>query len=234
MRGFLGFVLVLLAGLVVAALVIVPIVARPIVTDAVRAALPFEDQPVAIEVDINPVSLLLGTIDEIHVTGTALEAEGAIIGDLDMTVTGVSAGSRTFGTVSGRLRNVELPFVQASTLVITSIELDGPYGNVDAVAMLDVRASLALIGNAFADAGVPVEQLELIDGGAAFAILGQRVEVQLGVDDGALVLPDVGGTGPLVIVEPGPDDPWRLTAVRVTPSGFEVDVALEPEGVLGG
>jgi hypothetical protein len=232
MRGFLGFVLVLLATLAVAALVIVPIVVRPIVEDAVRAALPFEDQPLGIEVDVNPVSLLTGTIDRIRVTGTGLEAEGAIIGELDMTVTDVSTTTQRFRTATGRLAAVELPFVQSSTLVITSIELDGPYGDVDALARLDVRASLALIGNAFADAGIPVEEIELIDGGAAFTLLGQRVEVQLAVDQGALVFPDVGGGGPLVIVEPGPDDPWRLTGVRITPSGFEIDVALEPEGVL--
>lgn len=233
MRGFFGFVLVLLATLAVAALVIVPIAVRPIVEDAVRAALPFEDQPLAITVDVNPVSLLSGTIDRIHVTGTALEAEGAIIGELDMTVTDVSTTTHRFRTASGRLANVELPFVQSSTLVITSIDLDGPYGDVDAVARLDVRASLALIGNAFADAGVPIEELELVEGGAAFVILGQRVAVQLAIDQGALVMPDVGGGGPLVVLEPGPDDPWRLTAVRMTPSGLEIDVALEPEGVLG-
>ncbi len=233
MRGFLGFVVLLLAALAVAALAIVPIVARPIVADAVRAALPFGNQPVEIEVDLNPVGLLLGTIDRIHVTGSGLQAEGAVIGELDMTITDVSTSSRTFRTASGRLRDIELPFVQASTLVITSIVLDGPYGDVDAVALLDVRASLTLIGNTFADAGVAVEQLELIDGGVAFVILGQRVEVPLAVDEGALVLPDVGGGGQMVVVEPGPDDPWRLTGVRVTPSGFEVDVALEPEGMLG-
>ena len=123
--------------------------------------------------------------------------------------------------------------MQSSTLKITSIELDGPYGDVAAVAMLDVRASLAVIGNAFADAGVAVDGLELIDRGIAFSILDQRVEVPLAVDAGALVLPDVLG-GPLVVVEPGPDDPWRLTGVRVTTSGFEIDVQLEPERMLGG
>ncbi len=233
MRGFLGFVVLLLAALVIAALVIVPTVVRPIVADAVREALPFGDQPLDIEVDLDPIDLLAGTVDRIHVTGRGLEAEGAIIGELDMTVTDVSTTAHTFRTVTGRLANVELPFVQASTLVITSIELDGPYGDVDAVAILDVPASLALVGNAFADAGVPVEEIELIEGGVAFIVLGQRIEVPVAVDEGALELPDVGGA-PLVIVEPGPDDPWRLTAVRVTSSGFSIDVALEPEGVLGG
>ncbi|HET9852342.1 MAG TPA: hypothetical protein VFP56_07535 [Candidatus Limnocylindrales bacterium] len=231
MRGFLGFVFVLLAALVVAALVIVPIVARPIVADTVREALPFRDQPVNVEVELNPVGLLAGTIDRIHVSGTGLRAEGAVIGELDMTVTNVSTTDHRFRTASGRLRNVELPFVQSSTLTITSIELDGPYGDVAAVALLDVRASLAVIGNAFADAGIAVDGLELVDGGIAFSILDQRVEVAVAVDAGALVIPDVLG-GPLVIVEPGPDDPWRLTAVRATTSGFEIDVALEPEGML--
>jgi hypothetical protein len=234
MRGFLGFALVLVVALAVAALLIVPIVVRPIVTDAVRAALPFGDQPVAVEVDLDPVGLLLGTVDRIHVTGTSLAVEGAVIGDLDMTVSGVSTSSRRFRTVTGLLRNVELPFVTASSVLITSIKLDGPYGDVDATALLDVRASLALIGNAFADAGLPVDSLELTDGGVAFNVLGQHIEVPVAVDAGALVLPDVAGTGQVVIVEPGPDDPWRLTAVRATPGGFEFDVALEPEGVLGG
>jgi hypothetical protein len=232
MRGFLAFVFVLLAALAVAALVIVPIVVRPIVADTVRAALPFGDQPVNVDVELNPVGLLSGTIDRIHVTGTGLRAEGAVIGELDMTLTNVSTTDHRFRTASGRLRNVELPFVQSSTLTITSIELDGPYGDVAAMALLDVRASLAVIGNAFADAGIAVEGLELIDGGIAFSILDQRVEVPLAVDAGALVLPDVLG-GPLVVVEPGPDDPWRLTGVRVTRSGFEIDVQLEPEGMLG-
>ena len=233
MRGFVGFVLVLLAALVVAALVIVPVVARPIVADTVREALPFGDQPVDIEVELNPLGLLAGTIDRIHVTGAALRVEGAVVGELDMTVTDVSTVNRRFRTASGRLRDVQLPFVQSETLTITSIELDGPYGDVAAVALLDVRASLAMIGNAFADAGLAIEGLELIDGGVAFVVLDQRVEVPLAVDAGALVLPEVLG-GPLVVVEPGPDDPWRLTGVRVTTSGFEVDVQLEPEGMLGG
>lgn len=234
MRGFLGFAFLLLAALAVAALLIVPMVARPIVVDAVRAALPFRDQPVDVEVQLNPVALMLGTIDRVHVTGKALEAEGAVIGDLDITVMDVSTSSHRFRAVEGLLRDVQLPYVAGTPIAITSIELDGKYGNVAATARLDVRASLALIGNAFGDAGIPLESLELVDGGVAFSVLGQRVEVPLEVDEGALVLADVAGGGPMTIVEPGPDDPWHLTAVRATVGGFEIDVALQPEDVLGG
>ena len=230
MRGFLGIVVLLLVALVAAALVAVPTIVRPIVVDAVRAASPFGDQPIDVEVEIDPVALMLGSIDRIHVTGANLEAEGASIAGLDLTLTHVLTGDHTFRSMSGRLTGVSLPFVQSSTLVIDTIELSGRSGDVSAVVRLDLRAALALIGNAFADAGIAVESLELAEGGVAFVLFNQRVVVPVSVDTGALVIPDVAG-GLLVIVEPGPDDPWRITGVAVTPSGMEVQVSLEPEPV---
>lgn len=232
MRGFLGFAFVLVAALVVAALVVVPMVARPIVVDAVRAALPFEGQPLDVEVELNPVGLLLGSVDSIHVTGHDLEARGASIGDLDVTVTDVSTSDHRFRSATGVLRDIELPDVAATPIKISSVTLDGPYGDVQATARLDVQGSLALVGNAFADAGLPVDGLELTEGGVAFSILGQQIEVPLAIDHGALVLPDVAGLGPMVILQPGSDDPWRITAVRAAPGGFELDVSLQPDGVL--
>lgn len=234
MRGFLGFAFLLVVALVLAALVVVPAVARPIVVDAVREVSPFGDQPIDVEVDVSPVALLLGTVDRIRVTGTGLETEGVLIGSLDLSIHDVSTSNRTFRALDGRLSAVALPFVTSSVLVIDSISLSGTSGDVDAVARLDLRASLSLVGNAFADAGVPVDGLELVAGGVAFNVLGQRVTVPLGVDAGALVIPDVAGGGPLVVVEPGPDDPWRITGVEVTPSGLEIHAALEPDGVVEG
>ena len=232
MRGFLGFVVLLLVALAVAAIVVVPAIVRPMVVDAVRTASPFGDQPIEVEVEINPVTLMLGSIDRIRVTGANLQAEGVDIAVVDLTLTDVLTGSRTFAGLSGRLTGVSLPFVQSSTLVIETIELSGPSGDVTATSRLDLRASLALIGNAFADAGIAVESLELVDGGVAFGLFNQRVVVPVGVDTGALLIPDVAG-GQLVIVEPGPDDPWRITGVAVTPSGMEILVLLEPEEVVG-
>lgn len=232
MRRFLGFVVLLLVALGVAAVVVVPMLVRPMVVDTVRAVLPFDDQPIEVEVEINPMSLLLGSIDRIHVTGSDLSAEGADIAGLELTLTHVLTGDRTFERLTGRLTGVALPFVQRETLVIDTIELSGQSGDVSAVARLDLRAALALVGNAFADAGIAVDSLELVDGGVAFALFDQRVVVPVGVDTGALLIPDVAG-GQLVIIEPGPDDPWRITGVGVTPSGMEVHVSFEPGGVPG-
>ena len=227
MRGFFGFVVLLLAALAVAALVLLPIVVRPMVADAVRGASPFGDAPLEVEVDINPVSLLLGTVDRIRVTGVGLQAEGADIAALDLTLTDVETGSHRFREASGRLTGVALPFVQATPLVIETIELSGGSGNLVATAIFDLRGTLALIGNAFAEAGIAVDSLEVVEGGVAFAFFDQRVVVPVGADGGELVIPDVAGAGPLVIVAPGPDDPWRITGVAIGPTGMEVDVSLE-------
>jgi hypothetical protein len=216
------------ALLAVAALVVVPLIVRPMVVDAVREASPFGDAPLEVEVDINPVSLLLGTVDRIRVTGAGLQAEGADIAALDLTLTDVETGSHRFRQASGRLTGVTLPFVQASTLVIETIELSGPSGDLAATASFDLRGTLALIGNAFAEAGIAVDSLEVVEGGIAFGFFDQRVVVPVGADGGALVIPDVAGGGPLVIVAPGPDDPWRVTGVAIGPTGMEVDVSLEP------
>ena len=232
MRGFLGLVVLLVVALVVAALVVVPMIVRPMVVDAVREASPFGDAPLEVEVDIDPVSLLLGSIDRVRVTGSNLQAEGADIAGIDLTLTDVSTSTRTFRSLTGRLSGVVLPFVQSTELFVGTIELSGSSGDLEAVARLDLRSALALIGNAFADAGIAVDSLELTDGGVAMVLFNQRVEVPVGADAGALVLPNVLG-GPLVIVQPGPDDRWRITGAAVTPAGMDVHISLEPDEVAG-
>ena len=226
MRGFLAFVLVLVVALVAAALVILPMVVRPIVANEVRAALPFKEQPLDVDVEADPINLLLGTIDTIHVTGSALQTEGATIGTLDLTFRGVSTAARSFGSVHGALQNVDLPYVQDTELVLSQITVDGTRDDVHAVVDLDLRSSLRLIGNAFADAGIAVDGLELVDGGVRMSLFGQPAVVGLGVDAGSLVLLDVAGGGPMSIVQPAPDDPWRITGVGVTPAGMTIQASL--------
>ena len=232
MRGFVAFVLVLVAALVVAAVLIVPAVIRPIVADQVRAALPFQDQPVDVDVELSPVRLLLGTIDSIHVTGDGVETAGATIGRLDLTFHDVSTTSHAFRSISGTLQKVALPFVQDSELVVDSITVDGASDDIRAIADLDIRASLGVIGNAFADAGIPVASVELVDGGITTTFFDQPVQVAIGVDEGSLVLLDVAGGGPMTILAPAPDDPWRITSAKVTPSGMTIEVSIGAAGLL--
>jgi hypothetical protein len=231
-RNILGFVLLVAAVLIVAAIAVVPIVAAPMVVDAVRAASPFGDQEIDVEADVSAIGLLQGRIDRIHVTGEDLDADGPRIGRLNVTVRGVSTDDRTFTDIDGNLSAVDVPTFDGTTILIDAIDLSGLSGAVDAVATLDSTAGMALVGSAFAEAGVAVDSIELIDGGVALGLFGQRAEIPLGVDDGALVLPDVLGGGPLVILEPGPDDPWRLSGVTITPAGLVIDAVIDADGVL--
>jgi hypothetical protein len=210
MRGFVAFVLVLVAALVAAALLLVPAVIRPIVVDQVRAALPFEDQPVDVDVDVNPVRLLLGTVDSIHVAGDDLDTNGAGIGRLDVTFRDVSTTSHAFRSISGILQKVALPFVQDTELVVDSIAVEGT-----------------------SDAGIPVASVELVDGGISTTLFDQPVQVAIGVDAGSLVLVDVAGGGPMTILAPAPDDPWRITGVKVTPSGMSIEASIGTADLLG-
>jgi hypothetical protein len=231
-RSILGFVTLVLALVAILAFVAVPLVIKPIVADAVRASSPFDDQELGVEVELNAVGLVLGGIDQIHVTGSDLDADGPIIGSLDLTVTGVSTSDHSFRGVSGSLSTVQVEGFDGSPITIERIDLSGPSGRVEADAHLDARAAIGLVGSAFADAGVPVEGIELADGAVAITFLGQRVELPLAVDQGALVLPDVLGTGELVLLQPQPDDPWTLSGVSVTATGMTIVATFDADRLL--
>jgi hypothetical protein len=231
-RSLLGFLTLVVALVAILAFVATPILVRPIVADAVRDASPFRDQDLAVEVDVNAIGLLLGGIDRIHVTGADLDADGPLIGSLDLTVSGVSTSDHSFRAVTGSLGQVDVQSFDGSPLRIDRIDLSGPSDRVEAVAHLDARAGIALVGSAFADAGLPVDGIELTDGAVAITFLGQRVDLALAVDDGALVLPDVLGTGEMVLLESQPDDPWRLTGVTVAANGLTIVATLDADGVL--
>ncbi|HUQ43637.1 MAG TPA: hypothetical protein VM451_04395 [Candidatus Limnocylindria bacterium] len=232
MRSLIGFLVFTTALIALLAFAAVPMFVRPVVVQAVRDASPFGDQPLTIDVDVNALGLVLGRIERIHVTGADLDANGPTIGALDVTVEGASTTDRSFTGIDGAFSSVVLQSFDGTPVTIDSIDLSGESGAVEAVAHLDDRAGLALVGSAFADAGVPVEGLELADGGVAITFLGQRAQLALGVDQGALVLPDVLGTGPLTLLEPGIDDPWRLTGVTVTPTGMTILARIDADGLL--
>jgi hypothetical protein len=232
-RSLIGFLALVVALVAILAFVAVPIVVRPVVADAGRASSPFADEDLAVDVDATAFGLLVGGIDRIHVSGANLDADGPTIGSLDLEVKQVSARDHSFRAIAGSLTNVEVESFDGSPVIIERIDLSGPSERVEAVAHLDERASVALVGSAFADAGLAVDGIELTDGAVAITLFGQRADLPLAVDDGALVLPNVLGTGELVLLQPEPDDPWRLSGVTVAATGMTVVATFDANGVLG-
>jgi len=236
-RGFIGFVVLALAGLALLVFVAAPALVRPMVVSAVRSALPFGDQPLQVDADVTGVGLIGGSIDSIRVQGANLAPDGydgVSIGKLDITFRDVAIGNHAFASISGGLDDVVFPVPSGASLTVSRIELTGASNAVTGAAQLQPAESVALVTELLADAGVSVSNVELGDGTVSLTVYGQHVELAIDVEDGALLVPDALGLGPITLLEPGPDDRWRLTGASVAPGGIELDVVMDANALLAG
>ena len=228
--GFLAFAAVLIA-LVVGLLV--PTLVAPMVVSAVRDASPFGEQPLDVEADVDAIGLIRGFVGEIRVSGTDLVKDEVRIGKLAVTINGAGIGDHDFAAISGGLQRVSVS-MGGQPLTVDRIELSGASEAVTAVAHLDYAASIAFLEWSFADAGLTVSDIELVDGGLSLVTFEQRVELAVGAEDGALVVPDILGAGRLDLLMLRPDDQWRITGASVTPNGIEIQALVDAAGVLAG
>ncbi len=234
MRGFFGFLGFVAVLVVLLAAFAVPAVIGPVVATAVRAASPFGDQPLDVEVDVDAIGFIRGFVRQIHVTGTGLERDGVTIKSLDVTVEAVGIGDHAFTEALGGLRGVGIPTFDGSVISADRITLSGPSTALVAEATLDREAALAFVQHQFDVQGIAISGLELTSGGISVVIFEQRVPLQIGVQDGALVIVDVLGGGPLELLAPFPEDPWRITGATVTASGIVIDASVDAGKFLGG
>ena len=124
--------------------------------------------------------------------------------------------------------------LQASVNAATSArEAKGGKPVSVAEATMERAAALAFIQHQFDAQGVAVSDLQLIAGGVSLLIFGQRVELPIGAQDGALVIPDMLGAGSLELLTPLPDDPWRVTGATITANGMVIDATVDAGRLLG-
>lgn len=227
MRTFLGWG-ALVAVLGAAAYLLGPIVARPLVADAVRAASPFGSAPLQVDVDVSALGLLRGTIDRIHVSGANLSADRLRIGSLDATASRVEIVDRAFGSMTGTLDAVVLRRGDGTEIQAREVQLVGPSAEVEATVAIGRAAALEIIRRALEGAGLPTSNLALIDGGVRLTVLGQPTDIALGAVGGALTIAgSIAGGGSIVVFGPEAGDPWRITGVAVSPDGLEVHALLD-------
>lgn len=234
MRSLLGFLVFITIVVAVGIALLVPAIVAPMVAAAVREASPFGEQPLTVEVDVDAIGLLRGFVGEIRISGADLEQEGVAIGDLAITVQNVRIDDRSFTAIDGGLESVAVPLVDGEPLPVERIELTGASDAVTASARLDYAATLAFITRSFDVQGVDARDVELIDGGVSIVIFEQRVALALAVADGALVIADLLGTGPMELLAPLPDDPWRLVGVTATSGGMEIVAAVDTARFVAG
>jgi hypothetical protein len=220
-----GLFVAILAGL---AYVLAPLVARPLVADAVRAASPFGSAPLEVDVTADAIGLLQGRIDSVHLTGSDLTSERAPIGRLDITADNVGIIDRTFASMSGSLESVIMTRADGSSVQLARVDLSGPSDRLEATARIDRDAALAIVGQALASAGLPADGAELIDGGVRLSVLGQRTDVAIGVVDGAVsIAGSIAGGGSIVVFGPEAGDPWQITGVSASPNGLQVHALID-------
>ena len=231
MRGFIGWLL-LVATLGGLAFVAAPIVAEPVIAGAVRAALPLGSGPVEVDVSVDTLGLLRGSVDRIRLTGTDLEATDASIGSLDVTADGIAIGDRSFDSMQGSLAGVVLRRPGGVRVAIEEITLTGAASAADVDARLKPETVVELAGSALAGAGLNAEGIELTDGGLRVSVLGQQANVAIGVVDGAVVVAGSVAGGSIVLFKPEPGEPWRITSVSVSPAGMDVHAVLDVAAAL--
>jgi hypothetical protein len=231
MRSFLGFAafVVLLVG--VLALVVLPIVARPLIVSLVRDASPFAGPPLEVEVDVGP-SLLGGTVDRLTVRGSALVQGDASIGSLALVVTGFSIVDRSFAAIDGTLHDVRLARDDGADIELRTVQLDGPSNAVTAIALLDAAATEALVRSTLAGSGIVPDAVVLEAGTIGVQVSGIRVDARLEIRDGAITLVTDQLVPAIRIVGPEPDDTWRLDHATVATDGVTIEGTIDVEAVL--
>jgi hypothetical protein len=231
MRSFLGWV-VLVAILGTFAFALAPTLLQPLIVEGVRAALPFGSEPLEVDVSLDTVNLLRGTIDRVHVTGANLATDQATIGSLDLTASDVSVGDHAFASIEGSLGSVVLRRPGGTSIAIDRVDLSGPSDAVDATASIGRTAAVGLVSGALTAAGLPPENVELVDGGVRLQVLGQRTDIAIGVLDGSLTIAGSLAGGQIVLFGPAAGDPWRITSVTTSPKGLQVQTVADLAQVL--
>jgi len=208
---------VLLVGLGV--FVVLPAVASPLLTQAVRD-MGVQAEHLKVTVHTFDPALLSGRAGTLRVEGRNVSLGLATVGQLDLTFGRVSIFDRSFESLAGRLEDVVVVAggVRAEAM---RVEVDGPADTARATGHFDAEQSAAMVALAAERAGLTFDEVRLVDGGLHLRIGSIDIRAGIAVDGGALTLHPEQGL-PIVLLQPAASDPWRLIEAYVSPSGVTV------------
>jgi hypothetical protein len=226
--GLLRFLLFfsVLVGLLV--LVGVPAAASPVLTQMVRDAGLRADEMTVSVAYFDP-SLLWGRSEELTIQARGARLGPATAGGLDIALGDVALLDRTFESISGNVRDIALRAGGLDVLV-DRIEIDGPAQAASVAAYLTPEQSAAVVRQAAALVGVELRDVVLVDGAVRVRLGPVTTEAALSVEGGALVLtPPIGPA--LLLLQPAPSDPWRLTGAQVSRDGVVLRGVVDAEAI---
>jgi hypothetical protein len=225
MRGCL-FTL-LLAVVVIAFIVVVglPALAAGVLTTAVQAAgLDAADTTVTVSSD-PPTDLLGLHADRVRVRATHATFRGLAIGRLDLTLSDVAIVDRTFGAVTGSLRDVTVPDVGGRPIDLAAVTLSGTGGALKGTTVIPAPTAQTMLADGIASAiGTrPTSVAFAAPNLVTVKLAGATVTGHLGVDPAGDVVATITG-GPLqgqqvVLLAAGSALPIHVTSATVTAAG---------------
>ena len=226
MGGFLRFLawFALLVGAFV--LVVLPLLLGPLLSGVVRD-MGVRADTIEVSVALFDPGLVVGRSRQVTVSATNVDLTPATIGSFRVSLGNVAFFDRTFETVSGELDDVRLS-LGSDTVGASTASIDGPADAATVTARFAAPQVERLITIAAAHIGLTLDQVRVTDAGVRVTLRGIEANAQLAVRGGALLL-DPGLGGAVVLLQPAPSDPWRLTDAWFSDRGLNlagtVDVA---------
>lgn len=228
MYGFVRFVVFFVALVALLVLVGIPALASPLLTQMVRDEGLVADE-MRVSVAFFDPTLLLARSERLRIEASDVELGPARAGGMDMTLGNVALLDRTFESLSGNVRDISL---RAGGLDVTvdRVELAGPAEAAVVDAYLTGEQSGSVVRQAAALIGVTLDGVRLLDGAVEVELGGLRTSATLSVEGGALVLRPLIGPA-LLLIQPAPTDPWRLTGVVVRPDGVTISGVVDADAL---
>jgi hypothetical protein len=227
--------IVLLAAVAVGAiwLLLPPLVGT--LTQGALVAAGFNADRMTVTVHADPPPELLGLeADAIRVQASNARYHGLEAVDVDVTLRDVRLGDRTFGSVDGTLRFVSFPgTADRPAVTVPEATLSGSADRVRATMTFPAAAARDLASAALeGKVGITPSKVTLAAPDRVRVVVGgDTVDGRLAIRaDGALLLePRPSGTiGTVVLVEPGPDVPFRIDSFRIVDGGLLVVTTFDP------
>lgn len=225
MAALVRFVIFTAALIAFVVIVVVPAIAGPMLSGAVRDA-GFAGDDVEVSVDLVGPAILSGKVPSVHFQADDVVLSEGRVGRVDVTLQGVSLSDRSFESVSGTLERIQVKGPSGRQLMVETLELDGPAAETRGRGRVGVADARTLVMQVARDAGIQVDDVTLEDGHIVLTQAGTTFDARLRVAGEALIL-ERSGADAAVLVAPAPSEAWRLRDVRITPDGLEVDLTMD-------
>lgn len=225
MAALVKFVIFTAALIAFVVMVVIPAVAGPMVSSAIRDA-GFDGDDVEVGVDLLGASILSGKAPSVHLKAEDVAVSRARIGRVDVTLHGVSLGDRSFESISGTLERIQVNGPSGRPLMVDTVELEGPAAETRARGRVGSEEARALVMQVARDAGVQLDDVTLADGHIVLTHDGTTTDARLRVAGEALIL-ERSGAEAAVLIAAVPSEPWKLRDVGISPDGLLVDLTLD-------